>query len=93
MREILASVDIGSNLVKLVVGEVANGKVNILASACSLSKGVSKGFVDDPLELSKSLKEVFIKCSDIVGLKINNVLVSIPSEDASFFLSAGSVNI
>lgn len=93
MREILASVDIGSNLVKLVVGELANGKVNILASACSLSKGVSKGFVDDPLELSKSLKEVFIKCSDIVGLKINNVLVSIPSEDASFFLSAGSVNI
>lgn len=93
MRKIMASLDVGSDSVKLVVGELVRKKVNILAVADAPSKGMKEGLLVDPNELLDSLKVVIQKCEDIVGLKIKQMIVGISSKSATFSVVNGSVNI
>ena len=92
MRKIFASIDVGSDLIKLVVAEVThNNRMNILASAHVESLGVKKGFIVNPEALLPKLQEVFLKCENIIGLKIDKVLAVVPSENSEFFLGEGSM--
>ena len=94
MRKILASLDIGSDDIKLVVAEMAkNNKLNILASAKVPSLGIKNGFIKDPLKLMPKLEEAFTKCESIIGVKIRNVIATVPSEGAEFFFTEGSTTI
>ena len=61
MRKIMACLDVGSDTVKLVVGEMVKKKLNILAVAESPSRGVKNGVVEDPSILLKSLEDVIQK--------------------------------
>ena len=40
MREIIASIDVGSHLIKLIVAEILNNKMNILCALEEESRGV-----------------------------------------------------
>lgn len=93
MRKIMASLDVGSDSVKLVVGEMVKKKLNILAVAEAPSKGVKDGILVNPNDLLASLKLVIQKCEDIVGLKIRQLIVTVPSKDAEFSVVTGSVDI
>ena len=42
MRKIIASLDIGSSSIKLVVGEIYRGKLNILACLDTPAQGIKK---------------------------------------------------
>ena len=48
MRKIIASLDIGNHTIKLVVGEIVRGKLNILACVDTPARGIKKGFVINP---------------------------------------------
>lgn len=89
MRKIIAAIDIGSDKIKLVVGEILKNRLHILASSVTPSLGVSKGFVVDPQALIPKLEEAFQKCENILGVKISKVFLSVPSENSEFFLSEG----
>ena len=45
MRNIIASLDIGSSLLKLVVGEINRGKFHILLAQNVESQGIKNGFI------------------------------------------------
>ena len=93
MRKVIASIDMGSNSLKLVVGEFLRNKLNILAvSECS-SEGIQNGLVTDPELVIESLKNVFEKAETMVGLPIKKVIASVPSQKASFIISEGSTTI
>ena len=64
MRKIIASLDIGSHTIKLVVGEIVRNKLNILACVDSLSRGIKKGFIVNPESTIEALDDVFKKCED-----------------------------
>ena len=93
MRKIMACLDVGSDTVKCVVGEMVKRKLNILAVAESSSKGVKYGIVEDPNSVLDSVKNVIQKCEEIIGLKIRQVIVSVPAKDASFTVVTGSIAI
>ena len=93
MRKIMACLDVGSDTVKCVVGEMVKRKLNILAVAETPSKGVKYGIVEEPNSVLDSLKNVMQKCEEIIGLKIRQVIVSVPAKDASFTVVTGSVAI
>lgn len=93
MRKIIASLDIGSNLVKLVVGEISKNKINVLACCDSPSQGIKKGYIVNPESAKLCLKEVFNKAEKLVGLPIKKALVNVPSDDLECFVSSGSVTI
>lgn len=93
MRKIMACLDIGSDSVKCVVGEMVKRKLNVLAVADTLSKGVKNGIVDEPNSLLDSIKDVIQKCEEIIGLKIRQVIVSVSALNSAFQAVAGSVYI
>ena len=91
MKEIISSLDIGSSTIKLVVGEVYNNEVHVLAVSEVKSKGVKKGIIVNPEETLISLKEVFSRCEEMLNIKINKVILTIPSYYAEFSIVEGEV--
>ena len=91
MRKIMACLDVGSDNVKLVVGEMVRKKLNVLAVASSPSEGVKNGMVEDPNVLLEPLKDVIQKCEEVIGLKIRQMIVCVPSNDAEFSVVTGDI--
>ena len=93
MKEIISSLDIGSGNIKLVVGEYYKNEVHVLAASCVKSKGVKKGIIVNPEETLISLKEAFNRCEEMLNIKINKVLLVIPSYYAEFIKCEGYTSI
>ena len=89
MRKIFACLDLGSDMLKLVVGESFKGKINILASVSNESKGIKEGFIDDAQVLMPKIKELFKKAEEILGISITKVILSIPSLNVKFHMNEG----
>ena len=85
MRKIIASLDIGSHTIKLVVGEIVRNKLNILACVDTLSRGIKKGFIVNPESAIEALDDVFKKSEEQIGLKITKVIVSVPTNGMECF--------
>ncbi len=93
MRKIMACLDVGSDTIKLVVGEIVKKKLNILAVAEAESNGVKDGIVVEPNALLIPLKNVIQKCEEVIGLPIRQTIVSVPAIDASYSVVMGNINI
>lgn len=93
MRRIIASLDIGSDSIKLVVGEIFKNKLNILAALDTPSRGIKKGYIVNSESAIESLKELFDKAEDMLGIRIHNVITSVPSLYTDTFLAEGIVAI
>ncbi len=93
MKEIISSLDIGSSTMKLVVGEVYKNELIVLATSIIKSKGVKKGIIVNPEEAVLSLKELFNKCEEIINIKIDKVVVIVPSYYSEFIEENGSTTI
>ena len=89
MKEIISSLDIGSSSVKLVVGEVLNNEVHVLCVSEVKSKGVKKGLIVSPEETLISLKEVFRRSEEMLNIKLNKVILIVPSYFAEFLFTEG----
>ena len=93
MRKIIASLDIGNHTIKLVVGEIVRGKLNILVCVEAPARGIKKGFIINPESAIESLKDVFSKAEEQIGIKVKKVIVSVPSNGIECFLSEGYTSI
>ncbi len=93
MRRIIASLDVGSNSIKLVVGEIFKKKLNIIAAVDVPSRGIKKGYVVNPESAIESIKDLFAKAEHIIGLKVTKVVVNVPAFSTDCFMSEGEVNI
>lgn len=93
MRKIIASLDIGSSCLKLVVGEIVKAKVNVLACVTTNSRGIKNGYIVNPESAIESLDELFKKANDIVGINIDKVLVAVPSQSLECYMAEGSVQV
>ena len=93
MRRIIASLDIGSHTIKLVVGEIVRGKLNILACVDTPSRGIKKGYIVNPESAIEALNDVFKKGEEQIGQKITKVIVSVPTNGIECFLSEGYTSI
>lgn len=93
MRKIMACLDVGTDTLKCVVGEMVKKKLNILAAAEVPSAGVKNGIVEEPNRLLEPLKSVIQKCEEVIGLKIRQIIVAVPAMNAEFQVVTGSVAI
>lgn len=93
MRKIMACLDVGSDSIKLVVGEMVRKKLNILAICDTPSFGVENGLVRESKKLLESIGIVVKKAEDMIGLKIRQMIVSVPSNNACFAAVTGTVNV
>lgn len=93
MRKIIASLDLGSNSIKLVVGEIQKNKLNILACIDVLSQGIKKGYIVNPESALLALKDAFKKAEEMLGIPVKKVLVNVPAYNLECFISKGSTTI
>lgn len=93
MRKIIASLDIGTSTIKLIVGEFIKNTLNILCVSEVPSKGLKKGLIVSKEEAIPSIKEVFHKAEEMLGIPIREVVLSIPSYYTEVMMSEGSSTI
>lgn len=93
MRKIMASLDVGTNTIKLVVGEMIKDKLNILAVSEESSKGVKKGIIVDKNAVKDSLKKVINDVETILGQKIKKLITTVPSQGNEFIVNEASIEI
>lgn len=93
MRHIYTSIDLGSDTIKALTCELYNGRLNLLASSTVKSTGIKKGvIVDSDLALSSITKTISELESDL-GIRINKVLVNVPSYFSDFNVVRGKINV
>ena len=93
MRKIIASLDIGTSTIKLIIGEFIKNKLNILCTSEVPSKGMKKGLIYRRDELIPVLKETFHKAEEMLGIPVKEVVLSIPAYYTEARMSEGSSTI
>lgn len=91
MKHVYTSVDIGSDTIKVVVCELSNNKLNLLAASSVKSNGIKKGLITNGKEASISLKKALKEVEDMLGIKIKKVLASIPNYFSEFNMVKGKI--
>ncbi len=93
MKHIYTSMDIGSDSIKVVVCELFQNKLNLLAASSYPSKGIKKGLITDVEAASASIRGALHEVEGILGIPIQRVIASIPSYFAEYSIVKGKVDI
>ena len=93
MKHIYTSIDVGSNNIKIVVCELFQNKLNLLASVSSKSKGIRKGVIVDEDLATASIKNAFMQIEETLGIKIKKVIASVPCFNAEYSVVKGNIKI
>lgn len=93
MREILASIDIGSDKIKLVVAELTSGKFNVLCALDEESRGVVSGIIVDQTETIYAIKKILKRAEDMLGVKVSKAIVTINEDSCIFKIGEASIGV
>lgn len=87
MREIISSLDIGCDKIKLVVGEYINNDFNILCALTESTIGFKNYQIINENELIKSIKKILDKVTEKLNIKLKKIIVNIPTTLNNFVIS------
>ena len=93
MKRIYSSIDIGTDTIKLVVCELYNNRLNLLAASSIKSKGIKKGLIVNVSEAKESIKKCFDEVESMLGIKIKQVIASIPAYFAEYNIVKSRIDI
>ena len=80
---IYASIDIGSDEIKIVVGKITNNSFSILASSKTRSVGIKKGIVVDSDLATKSIILALDEAEKQLGFRIDKAIINVPLVNVS----------
>jgi len=84
MKRMYTSIDIGSDTIKMIVAEIKNNELSVIATSEVKSKGIRKGVIIDANEALSSIKEVVNQIEGKIGIKVKKVIAAIPAYYAEF---------
>lgn len=93
MRKIFTALDIGSNTIKVVVGEFIGTKLNILSAVKATSRGYVNNYILDKEALISRIKEAISKTEEELNIKIRKVILNVPTYNLDFKLTDGRVEL
>ena len=93
VKHIYTSLDIGSDSIKIVVCELYQNRLNLLAATNIKSAGIKRGLITNVELASKCIKKAFDDISDMVGFKVNKTIVNVPSYLAEYSIIKGNVDV
>jgi len=93
MKHIYSSIDIGTDNIKIVVCELYQNKINLLAATSTKSQGIKKGLIADFELAKKSVSNAFREIEEMLGFKIRQVIALVPAIRAEYSLIKASVPI
>ena len=93
MRKIYTGIDIGSDSIKIVVSEMHNHKMNVLASTSVRSNGIKKGIIMNEELVINSLKDALKDIENSIGVKIDKAIATVPANDRNFNVVSGQTPV
>ena len=93
MEHVYASIDIGSDSIKLVVCDLYHNHLNLLAATSVPSKGIKKGLIVNPEFVKKSILLAFKDVEAMLGIRIKKVIANVPSHMAEYKIIKGECDI
>lgn len=93
MKKIYTGIDLGSNSIKIVVCEVVNNKFHVLAASNTRCKGIKNGVVTDIEEAKLYLNKAKQNVEEMLGITIDQAVVTVPTSDIMFDIVEGSITI
>ena len=93
MRKIFSSIDVGSSSIKIVVCELFENKLNVLASTNYQSMGIKQGMVVDDNLVKETLKKAINEVNSSLGLKIDKAIINVPMYESEYMINDGTITI
>lgn len=93
MKKIYTGIDLGSYSIKIVVCEVLNNKFHVLAASNTRCKGIKNGIVTDIEDAKPYLIKAKKDIEDMLGININQAVVTVSGQDKKFDMIEGTINI
>ena len=75
--ELYVSLDIGSSSIKVLIGEMTNGSLNVIGVGNVKSNGIRKGAIVDIDATVQSIKKAIEQAERMIGISINEVVLGI----------------
>ena len=72
MRKIIGSIDIGSDEIKIIVGEIFDGELNVLCALSEETKGMKENRVVNEELFIQNVTRMIENISDRLGFKVKN---------------------
>lgn len=76
-KETYVSLDIGTSNVRVIIGDIANGSLNIIGVGNSKAEGIKKGSIVDIDETVRSIRRAVEQAERMIGMSIKNVIVGV----------------
>ncbi len=93
MRKIYTSIDLGSDSIKIMVAEKINKRFHVLAASSTRSVGIKKGVISDVKMAVSSIKLAKEEIEKKVDFKINQAIITVPSNNCIFDIVKGDCKI
>ena len=93
MRKIMSVLDVGSDTIKLIVGEMIKSRLNVLDISSVITEGMQKNNIIDANKLSECIKKLFQTASEKLGMNVSKTIVIISSKNAEFTIGEGIIKI
>jgi cell division protein FtsA len=93
MKKIYTGIDLGSYSIKIVVCEVINNKFHVLAASNTRCSGIKNGIVTDIDEAKIYLEKAKKDVEGMLGITIDQAVVTVSSMDRTFDIVEGEVAI
>lgn len=93
MKDIYATLDIGSATIKLLVGETVSSNINILFSKKIISHGVVKGKIENMNAVVEEIKSLLLEAAEVLEAPVTSVALCIPSLTAKIYQSDGITKV
>lgn len=91
MRRIIASLDVGSNTIKLVILELYKKNINVLAVNEIPSAGIKKGIVINQDLAYEAITELFSRTEKMLDISITEVVMNVVSNDLDTSIVSGEI--
>lgn len=93
MRKIMAALDIGNSLTKLVVAELTGGKFNVLSVSQTKTKGIKKNTITSEDELKETISTVLKDSESKLNITIKKLIAMIPTFDLEFTIGEAKIKV
>lgn len=93
MRKIISSIDIGSDSIKLVVGEFVENRLHILSASKVETNGIERCRIVDKDGVIASIKKAIQETSETLGVTIEKCILGLNMTSARINKSASAVKI
>ena len=93
MNHIYTGLDIGNGEIKIVVVNASDNNYHVLASTSVKTNGLKKNTIYDDKKLKTSLLKALKITEEKIGMKIREVILTLPANRASMTMESGLVNI